>query len=97
MGIGRHIQGSQIFDYWRDPDRLLLEHFTDGDRFDASVEPGWAPMSASGLAQWGPPATADFLGGGPSPALLRDAIAALRADNEIDLPRLLALAKAMRP
>ncbi|GAA5079984.1 catechol 2,3-dioxygenase-like lactoylglutathione lyase family enzyme [Thermocatellispora tengchongensis] len=96
-GIGRHIQGSQIFDYWRDPDRLLLEHFTDGDRFDASVEPGWAPMSASGLAQWGPPATADFLGGGPSPALLRDAIAALRADNEIDLPRLLALAKAMRP
>ncbi|MFD0852048.1 2,3-dihydroxybiphenyl 1,2-dioxygenase, partial [Actinomadura adrarensis] len=59
-GIGRHIQGSQIFDYWRDPDRLLLEHFTDGDRFDASVEPGWAAMSASGLAQWGPPATADF-------------------------------------
>ncbi|MCP9950944.1 VOC family protein [Actinomadura madurae] len=96
-GIGRHIQGSQIFDYWRDPDRLLLEHFTDGDRFDASVEPGWAAMSASGLAQWGPPATADFLGSTPSPALLREAIAALRADNELDLTRLLALAKAMRP
>jgi hypothetical protein len=94
-GIGRHIQGSQIFDYWRDPDRLLLEHFTDGDRFDDTLEPGWAPMSASGLAQWGPPATSDFLGSRPSPALLRDAIHALRADNEIDLPRLLALAKAM--
>ncbi|MDX6740149.1 VOC family protein [Actinocorallia sp. A-T 12471] len=94
-GIGRHIQGSQIFDYWRDPDRLLLEHFTDGDRFDSALEPGWAAMSASGLAQWGPPATADFLGNRPSPALLRDAVAALRADNEIDLPRLLALAKAM--
>ncbi|HEX2315286.1 MAG TPA: 2,3-dihydroxybiphenyl 1,2-dioxygenase [Thermomonospora sp.] len=94
-GIGRHIQGSQIFDYWRDPDRLLLEHFTDGDRFDASVEPGWAPMSASGLAQWGPPATADFLDSRPSLALLRDALAALRADNDVDLPRLLALAKAM--
>ncbi|MCD0449671.1 VOC family protein [Actinocorallia sp. API 0066] len=94
-GIGRHIQGSQIFDYWRDPDRLLLEHFTDGDLFDASVEPGWAAMSSSGLAQWGPPATADFLGSRPSPALLRDAVAALRGDTEIDIPRLLALAKAM--
>ncbi|MEO3784146.1 2,3-dihydroxybiphenyl 1,2-dioxygenase [Actinocorallia sp. B10E7] len=94
-GIGRHIQGSQIFDYWRDPDRLLLEHFTDGDLFDSSMEPGWAPMNTSGLAQWGPPATADFLGSRPSPALLREAVSALRADNEIDLPRLLALAKAM--
>lgn len=94
-GIGRHIQGSQIFDYWRDPDRLLLEHYTDGDLFDSSVEPGWAPMSASGLAQWGPPATADFLGSRPSPALLREAVTALRGDNEIDLSRLLALARAM--
>ncbi|PRC62277.1 2,3-dihydroxybiphenyl 1,2-dioxygenase, partial [Mycobacterium sp. ITM-2017-0098] len=33
-GIGRHIQGSQIFDYWRDPDGLLVEHFADGDMFD---------------------------------------------------------------
>ena len=27
-GIGRHIQGSQIFDYWRDPDGFLVEHFS---------------------------------------------------------------------
>ena len=33
-GLGRHIQGSQIFDYWRDPDRLMFEHYTDGDVFD---------------------------------------------------------------
>jgi hypothetical protein len=32
-GIGRHIQGSQIFDYWRDPDGFLVEHFADGDMF----------------------------------------------------------------
>ena len=44
-GLGRHIQGSQIFDYWRDPDRLMLEHYTDGDVFDAAMEPGWAPLS----------------------------------------------------
>ena len=34
----------------------------DGDLFDSTLEPGWAPMTASGLAQWGPPATKDFLG-----------------------------------
>ncbi|MGJ6962953.1 VOC family protein [Streptosporangium sp. G11] len=94
-GIGRHVQGSQIFDYWRDPDRLMVEHFTDGDLFDSTVEPGWAAMSASGLAQWGPPATRDFLGSNPSPALLRDVLNALRADNEIDPGRLVGLMKAM--
>jgi catechol 2,3-dioxygenase-like lactoylglutathione lyase family enzyme len=95
-GIGRHIQGSQLFDYWRDPDRLMVEHFADGDLFDASLQPGWAPMSASGLAQWGPPATRDFLGTTPSPARLREVIAALRAeDTELTAARLLALMKAM--
>ena len=44
-GLGRHIQGSQIFDYWRDPDRVMFEHYTDGDVFDATMEPGWAPLS----------------------------------------------------
>ena len=44
-GIGRHIQGSQIFDYWRDPDGFLVEHFSDGDLFDSTLEPGWAPMT----------------------------------------------------
>ena len=52
-GIGRHIQGSQIFDYWRDPDGFLVEHFSDGSMFDNTLEPGWAPFTASGLAQWG--------------------------------------------
>ena len=47
-GIGRHIQGSQIFDYWRDPDGFLVEHFADGDMFDNTLEPGWAPFTASG-------------------------------------------------
>jgi catechol 2,3-dioxygenase-like lactoylglutathione lyase family enzyme len=44
-GIGRHIQGSQIFDYWRDPDGFLVEHFADGDMFDNTLEPGWAPLA----------------------------------------------------
>ncbi|MET8331335.1 VOC family protein [Streptomyces sp. NPDC005181] len=94
-GIGRHIQGSQLFDYWRDPDHFMLEHFADGDLFSCDLEPGWAPMSASGLAQWGPPVTRDFLGATPSPAKLRKVITALRGDNELDPARLLGLMKAM--
>lgn len=95
-GIGRHIQGSQIFDYWRDPDGFLVEHFTDGDLFDSALEPGWAPMTASGLAQWGPPATKDFLGvkpGRQSITELRAIAGALREDNEFDLHRLRGLLK----
>jgi len=30
-GVGRHILGSQIFDYWKDPWGAELEHWTDGD------------------------------------------------------------------
>ncbi|MEU2735480.1 VOC family protein [Streptomyces sp. NPDC007095] len=94
-GIGRHIQGSQLFDYWRDPDHFMLEHFADGDLFSCDLDPGWAPMSASGLAQWGPPVTRDFLGANPSPAKLREVMTALRDDNELDPARLLGLMKAM--
>jgi hypothetical protein len=95
-GIGRHIQGSQIFDYWRDPDGFLVEHFSDGDLFDDTLDAGWAPMTASGLSQWGPPATKDFLGLNPgreSLQELRAIVNALRADNEFDLHRLRGLLK----
>jgi Glyoxalase/Bleomycin resistance protein/Dioxygenase superfamily len=94
-GIGRHIQGSQIFDYWRDPDGFLVEHFSDGDMFDCTLEPGWAPFTASGLAQWGPPASNDFLGTNPKsiPHEMRSIIGALRGDNEFDFNRLIGLMK----
>ena len=94
-GLGRHIQGSQIFDYWRDPDKAMFEHYTDGDVFDATMEPGWAPLSASGLAQWGPKATAEFTGTN-DPRVVVEAIKALRdKGNEIDLRALRGLIKAM--
>jgi len=97
-GIGRHIQGSQLFDYWRDPDGFLVEHFTDGDLFDNTVEAGWAPFTASGLAQWGPPASRDFLGTDPKHARdeLGAIVTALRADNEFDVRRLIGLLKVAR-
>lgn len=94
-GIGRHIQGSQLFDYWRDPDGFLVEHFADGDVFDNTLEPGWAPFTASGLAQWGPPATKDFLDASPRAARhqVSSMLTALRGDNEFDLNRLIGLLK----
>lgn len=94
-GIGRHIQGSQIFDYWRDPDGFLVEHFSDGDMFDCTLEPGWAPFTASGLAQWGPPVSKDFLGTNPKalPQEARSMISALRHRNEFDVHRLVGLMK----
>lgn len=94
-GIGRHIQGSQIFDYWRDPDGFLVEHFTDGDLFDNTVPAGWAPFTASGLAQWGPPATRDFLATDlkSAPRELLSMVTALRAHNEFDISRLAGLLK----
>ncbi len=94
-GIGRHIQGSQIFDYWRDTDRLMFEHYADGDVFDSTAEPGWAPLSVSGLAQWGPRATAEFTGA-RDPGVVVAAIKALRdKGNEVDLAALRGLVKAM--
>lgn len=94
-GVGRHIQGSQVFDYWRDPDGFMVEHFADGDMFDSTLEPGWAPFTASGLAQWGPPATRDFLGTNPKslPYEARSMFTAVRDNNEFDINRLIGLLK----
>jgi catechol 2,3-dioxygenase-like lactoylglutathione lyase family enzyme len=52
-GIGRHVLGSQVFDYWRDPWGHVLEHFTDGDLLDAKhVAESHDPATALGT-QWG--------------------------------------------
>lgn len=59
-GVGRHIQGSQIFDYWRDPSGHKIEHWTDGDLVNDSTPAGTAPISAEELRQWAPPVTPEF-------------------------------------
>jgi hypothetical protein len=52
-------------------------------------------MSVSGLAQWGPKATADFTGA-KDPGVVVAAIKALREKgNEVDLAALRGLIKAM--
>lgn len=54
-GVGRHIMGSQVFDYWKDPFGNELEHWTDGDLFTAADPPNVMPMSALLAVQWGAP------------------------------------------
>jgi Glyoxalase/Bleomycin resistance protein/Dioxygenase superfamily len=95
-GIGRHKLGSQIFDYWADPDKIYVEHFTDGDLFDNTLEPGWEPLTASSLAQWGPRVPQEFIGAKPSLQLVRNVVAGLRGDNDYTLPKLAALVKGAR-
>jgi hypothetical protein len=97
--IGRHLIGSQIFDYWRDPDGFLVEHFIDSDMFGCTIEPGWSPLTASGLRQWGSMPGKDFLGIDLK-ALRHEAGSILNAlnsrDNEFDLRRVLAMMRVAR-
>lgn len=60
-GIGRHYLGSQVFDYWRDPFGNMIEHFADGDLFDASVPAAAHPVGKQSLYQWGPAVPEDFM------------------------------------
>ena len=54
FGVGKHILGSQTFDYWKDPNGFMLEHFTDGDLFNESF--GSHKRSPADLlgTHWGP-------------------------------------------
>ena len=56
-GVGRHVLGSHIYDYWHDPYGHVHEHMSDGDRITRSF--GQRIHSISGLGpnghnQWGP-------------------------------------------
>jgi catechol 2,3-dioxygenase-like lactoylglutathione lyase family enzyme len=55
-GVGRHILGSQIFDYWRDPWGHTVEHWTDGDLFNNETPPNVQGLDDLVGNQWGPPA-----------------------------------------
>lgn len=60
-GVGRHVVGSQIYDYWRDPWGNVVEHWTDGDLLNAANETGAIAISGPGAeSHWGPPAPSPF-------------------------------------
>lgn len=60
-GIGRHVQGSQVFDYWKDPFGNKVEHWTDGDLVNDLSPVTHEPLAPDALAQWAPPMAPDFL------------------------------------
>lgn len=52
-GVGRHLLGSQVFDYWSSPFGYSHEHWADTDRLNADV-PGNVCEVGEGLVnQWG--------------------------------------------
>jgi catechol 2,3-dioxygenase-like lactoylglutathione lyase family enzyme len=55
-GIGRHVHGSQVFDYWYDSSRFIVEHYADGDVVNEDTERIRA--KAGNMAVWGPPVPA---------------------------------------
>jgi len=59
-GIGRHLLGSQLFDYWFDPDGFEHEHYTDGDVFTADIETAYSPLEFGGIWAWGDDAPASM-------------------------------------
>ena len=57
-GVGRHILGSQIFDYWKDSSGFKIEHYADGDVVNQDT-----PMRrdvAGAISVWGPELPKDF-------------------------------------
>ncbi|MFC0582909.1 VOC family protein [Micrococcoides hystricis] len=53
VGVGRHMLGSQIFDYWKDPFGFRIEHYTDGDTVNHLHKPSKFNGTASDTTQWG--------------------------------------------
>ncbi len=60
-GIGRHVLGSQIFDYWQDPWGRVHEHWTDSDVLNIHSGPNLVPADEGLNSQWGDPAPQAFI------------------------------------
>ncbi|KAK3318145.1 Glyoxalase/Bleomycin resistance protein/Dihydroxybiphenyl dioxygenase [Apodospora peruviana] len=60
-GVGRHVMGSQIFDYWFDPSGFILEHYVDGDLLDMTEPTHHTKAAPDNLHVWGPEVPATFL------------------------------------
>ncbi|KAK7222840.1 hypothetical protein V2G26_010843 [Clonostachys chloroleuca] len=60
-GVGRHLLGSQIFDYWFDNDGFVLEHYADGDLVNCNNPPQREPAEPDSISIWGPNVPLAFL------------------------------------
>ncbi|KAK4946509.1 hypothetical protein LTR10_014361 [Elasticomyces elasticus] len=62
-GIGRHVLGSQIFDYWFDGSGNIVEHYSDGDLVNEDTPFGRDAAAPDTLHVWGPNIPLAFLTG----------------------------------
>lgn len=54
-GVGRHILGSQIFDYWKDTSGFTIEHYADGDVVNEDTKVlRQEDQGPNTLSVWGP-------------------------------------------
>ncbi|KAF3939220.1 hypothetical protein ABW19_dt0209039 [Dactylella cylindrospora] len=60
-GVGRHRLGSQIFDYWWDPNGFMVEHYIDGDLVNEDTPTARHPAGEDSLAVWSDPVPGTFL------------------------------------
>jgi catechol 2,3-dioxygenase-like lactoylglutathione lyase family enzyme len=54
-GIGRHLLGSNVYDYWADPWGRVHEHWSDSDRLNARSGSNLMPAEEGLVSQWGEP------------------------------------------
>ncbi|KAJ3460073.1 hypothetical protein MRS44_010940 [Fusarium solani] len=54
FGVGRHVLGSQIFDYWFDSSGFIVEHYVDGDLVNEDSPHADEPAVAATVSSWGP-------------------------------------------
>ena len=52
-GIGRHLLGSQIYDYWSDPWGRVHEHWSDTDRLNVKNGSNLLSAEEALISQWG--------------------------------------------
>jgi catechol 2,3-dioxygenase-like lactoylglutathione lyase family enzyme len=92
-GIGRHILGSQIFDYWHDHAGDKHEHYCDGDLFTEDVSMGVHPVSRAAMSQWGQPMPASFTKPALTPSSVVAMVRQVRSSPDLSLRKLITLAR----
>jgi catechol 2,3-dioxygenase-like lactoylglutathione lyase family enzyme len=60
-GLGRHLLGSQIYDYWQDPWGRVHEHWADSDVVNANYGTRFVSAEEGLTSQWGEPAPMEFI------------------------------------
>lgn len=61
-GLGRHLLGSQVYDYWADPWGRVHEHWADSDRLNAANGGQIMSVEDGLVSQWGEGPPEKFIG-----------------------------------